>query len=248
MKTQSLIYFHHANDYWTYSVKGDCKKAAYTLRNESALARAEGDDESFPDFYEYDGLWFPKPHPLVTSKDLQCLSSYTIKNNTGVCTAGKAYSRHDALAGPEQCCTWCTTTPFDNGHNCTGWTYQHDTGHCFNCWKLAAVDSPTRISGCAGPCPAPGPSPSPGPPKPGSADLADFWENDGPATDKKHSNSPQPQCQAAGGNPWPKDGGGAVAPAAGCKYEDEVFEQEVQRIVAEHNASDLTRCAARLSV
>ena len=48
--------------------------------------------------------------------------------------------------------------------------------------------------------------------------IVDLWENEGPASAKARSASPQPQCQQQNlSEPWPADGGGAVAPAAGCK-------------------------------
>jgi arylsulfatase A-like enzyme len=242
---QSLIYFHHANDYWTYGGAGSCPKMARALRNESDQGWGsdqieEGAFGGADDGMVYfQGFHFPKENtpPSLTLNDATCPSNFTIKKSTSMCGVPSAARTKPHVSNPAECCSWCSSTPFEGNGSCVGWTFHNDTGVCFNCFLTKGTTGPNlvnRTSGCVGNACANHPLPS--------DIIVDLWENDGPATARVRAASPQPKCQAQNNTaPWPVDGGGAIAPAAGCKYEDELFEEKVHEVIAGHNASDADR-------
>ena len=111
---QSLIYFHHANDYWTYQC-GSCFPA---IRSRSgSIAGGAG--------AELAELAVKPPH-VYTAMERQelnlpvtCPAKFTVKPETGACgdAARQIWSGH--VDDQDACCAKCAAAP-----GCVGWPRQ----------------------------------------------------------------------------------------------------------------------------
>ena len=203
---QSLIYFHHANDYWQYTA-GGCSNAEGSSDEQTALTAQERQELNLP------------PHPLPAAASPSggsCPAKFTILPETGVCKGGKHVQWNGPVADQAACCAKCSSSP-----TCVGWTHQYrdpegkNISTCFNCNATSGGPTPGRTSGCAGAeaCNL------------DKGSITDLWSGSHPA----HAMKPPQSCRAQTANataPWPAN--------ASCVYEDALFEAEVRRIVAEH--------------
>ena len=204
---QSLIYFHHANDYWTYQC-GSCFPA---IRSRSgSIAGGAG--------AELAELAVKPPH-VYTAMERQelnlpvtCPAKFTVKPETGACgdAARRIWSGH--VDDQDACCAKCAAAP-----GCVGWTHQYraPTGKnistCIICNGTKGGHHAGRTSGCVGAaCDV-------------SHMVTDLWRGAAPA---KAFQPPASCVQQNNTLPWPAN--------ASCVYEDALFESEVRRIVAEH--------------
>ena len=154
---QSLIYYHHANDYWQYTTGSCAEDSTPAPKGHSEKQRRELNFPPLP----------PPPHPAG------CSSKYTIKPNAGVCGDPTRQLFVGKVAGEGECCAKCSSL-----EGCVGWTLHAptETGNsavCFTCNGTRGVAAQGRISGCVGAeaCAA--------------GAITDLWSNEAPARDKK---------------------------------------------------------------
>lgn len=176
---RSLIYFHHANDYWQYTA-GSCSSAgAVPARGSTSIPHvytdAEREELNMPPRRRQQRQ--PPPQPGV------CPAKFTILEGVGLCKN----PAHHIWSGPAPsqgaCCDKCAAEP-----GCVGWTFQN-TSICFICNGTSGGPTPGRVSGCAGPeaCDY-------------SNAVTDLWGAAGPA----HAMKPPPSCvQMNETAPWP---------------------------------------------
>jgi hypothetical protein len=146
-----------------------------------------------------------------------CPAKFKILANTGVCMS-KTHAEEKLVANISACCDWCNADP-----HCIGWTYHHSPSNhqglfaCFKCNETSGGHTENRTSGCVGDaCNLDGHA------------TTDLYANDGPATIQKRRGSPEQCYQINESYPWP-------ANSSGCVYEDQLFEEEVTRIVTAHD-------------
>lgn len=204
---QSLIYFHHANDYWQYTA-GTCAPAATGLTDQDQLElnlppRTAG----YPTTDPADLAAGPAP-PWPS-----CPARFTVVPDTGLCMSPSHVIWHGPVSDTAACCAKCAATA-----GCVGWTHQNGTmaaalgtSPCFICNVTKGGPNPGRTSGCVGDaCDY-------------TSAITDLWSGSGPA----HALKPALSCvQQNDTAPWPAN--------ASCLYEDALFEAEVHRIIAGH--------------
>jgi len=126
---QSLIYFHHANDYWQYTC-GSCAAAgAQVSETNSAYTEQE--------LLELNVA----PEPVVPGT---CPSTFNIVPETGICKSAGHDMWHGPVESQEDCCAKCAEAP-----GCVGWTYQYlNSSSCFICNATQGGPTVGRTSGC----------------------------------------------------------------------------------------------------
>ena len=172
---QSLIYFHHANDYWQYTC-GSCKADGSVADSEkTALTAQERQELNLP------ALDLPAG---------SCPAKFRILPETGACKDSSHDMWHGPVADQDACCAKCGAEP-----SCVGWTHQYrypeggNASTCFICNGTSGGPTPGRTSGCVG----------------GACNLAtgavtDLWTGDRPA----HAMKPPTSCSAIDAQlPWP---------------------------------------------
>ena len=105
---QSLIYFHHANDYWQYTC-GSCAADGSVVEQEVGLTAQERQELDLP----------PLPAAASLSPTASCPSKFTILPETGVCKRPGSDLWHGPVADQDECCARCSAEPA-----CVGWTHQ----------------------------------------------------------------------------------------------------------------------------
>ena len=170
---QSLIYFHHANDYWQYTA-GTCSPDDSTADGTSPPLNAQERRE----------LNFP-PYSLGSS----CPARFTIVPETGICKDSQRVIWHGHVADQAACCAECASRK-----SCVGWTHQYrdpegnNASVCFTCNATSGGSTPGRTSGCVGAgCDY-------------SNAVTDLWAGSSPAYDKKPPSTCTAMNQTY---PWP---------------------------------------------
>jgi arylsulfatase A-like enzyme len=202
---QSLIYFHHANDYWQYTC-GSCRQDGPYHEVVSSATYP------LPKYTEQEAQELNLPPTQVPERGT-CPAKFTIKPGYGICKDSADVLWHGPVQDQDACCAKCASFP-----SCVGWTHQFkdpeggNTSVCFTCNGTTGGPTPGRNSGCVGPaCNL------------NSNAVTDLWSGSAPALSMK----PPASCVAQNGtDPWPIN--------ASCLYEDALFESEVRRIVAQH--------------
>ena len=124
---KSLIYFHHANDYYQYTA-GSCSGRSSTAPH--VLTAQEREELNLP---------------------ASCPANFTILPETGVCKDNSHIIWHGPIADQDACCAKCAGAP-----GCVGWTHQYRSSQgksisdCFVCNETKGGDTPGRTSGCIG--------------------------------------------------------------------------------------------------
>lgn len=179
---QSLIYFHHANDYWQYTC-GSCT-ADGSVVEQVGLTAQERQELDLP----------PLPPEAPFSATSSCASKFTILPETGVCKHPGSDLWHGPVEDQDECCARCAAAPA-----CVGWTHQYrdpegkNISQCFTCNGTSGGPTPGRTSGCVGQaCNL------------ASTSITDLWSGSNPA----HSMKPPTDCSAQTSNlsaPWPQN-------------------------------------------
>jgi arylsulfatase I/J len=123
---RSLIYFHHANDYWTY----ECGSCTGTSTAPPTLTHQERLELNLP---------------------TTCPAKFTIKSETGICMDAKSVIWNGPVADQDACCAKCAAAD-----GCVGWTHQYRSptnmsiSTCFICNRTQGGPEPGRTSGCVG--------------------------------------------------------------------------------------------------
>jgi hypothetical protein len=141
----SLIYFHHANDYFQYTA-GSCGKGVpgTPAREERAYKAQQRKEFNLP------------PLPAAGTNgdygDNTCPSKFTILHNQGVCKPPSADVFHGAVSDIGACCAKCASLD-----DCVRWTFHppntttagtHGVGYACN--ATHGDQTPGRTSGCVG--------------------------------------------------------------------------------------------------
>ena len=209
---QSLIYFHHANDYWSYQV-GSCNPSGGGAAAAAAAAAVAAAAAALPAP--------PRAHVLTAQErqelnlPIACPAKFAIVPEAGVCKDASRVIWHGPVADQDACCAKCAAAA-----GCVGWTHQYrspqgqNISACFVCNATKGGPNPGRTSGCVG----------------DACDfthaVTDLWSGAAPAAAHK----PPASCVAQNSSaPWPAN--------SSCLYEDALFEAEVHRIVAAHDAA-----------
>ena len=144
---QSLIYFHHANDYWQYTC-GGCDGGTVGIRDVSGGPETYTDQERLELNLPARGDEGSRNH---VHQPGTCPSTFKIVPEAGICKHAAHDIWHGPVANQEACCAKCADQA-----GCVGWTHQyHDpesnrsTSTCFTCNSTAGCDPRRPATACS---------------------------------------------------------------------------------------------------